>query len=126
VWVSKIKTDPNHPEVLVPYQSFKAQDLYLVVACVGLLLSFIGLDNISGLERFTYGIPTLEDGIGLVPVAVGVFGLGEVLSNIQESVGKREIFHAKISNLFPVYRKHHAPGHSCASGRKKNPGQQNI
>ncbi len=73
----------------------------LMMACVGLLMSFIGLDNISGYERFTYGIPTLEDGLGLVPVAVGVFGLGEVLSNIEESVGKREIFQAKISNLLP-------------------------
>jgi putative tricarboxylic transport membrane protein len=73
----------------------------LMMACVGLLMSFIGLDNISGFERFTYGIPTLEDGLGLVPVAVGVFGLGEVLSNIEESVGKREIFQAKISNLLP-------------------------
>jgi len=74
----------------------------LMMACVGLLLSFIGLDNISGFERFTYGIPTLEDGIGLVPVAVGVFGLGEVLSNIEESIGKREIFQTKISNLLPT------------------------
>ncbi|MBP1724372.1 MAG: family tricarboxylate transporter [Deltaproteobacteria bacterium] len=73
----------------------------LMMACVGLLISFIGLDNISGYERFTYGIATLEDGLGLVPVAVGVFGLGEVLSNIEESVGKREIFQAKISSLLP-------------------------
>ncbi len=73
----------------------------LMMACVGLLMSFIGLDNISGYERFTYGIATLEDGLGLVPVAVGVFGLGEVLSNIEESVGQRGIFKAKISNLFP-------------------------
>ncbi|HXZ34464.1 MAG TPA: tripartite tricarboxylate transporter permease [Thermodesulfobacteriota bacterium] len=73
----------------------------LMMACVGLLMSFIGLDNISGYERFTYGIATLEDGLGLVPVAVGVFGLGEVLSNIEESVGKRVIFQTKISNLLP-------------------------
>lgn len=73
----------------------------LMMACVGLLMSFIGLDNISGFERFTYGIATLEDGLGLVPVAVGVFGLGEVLSNIEESAGKREIFQAKISSLLP-------------------------
>jgi putative tricarboxylic transport membrane protein len=73
-----------------------------MMACMGLLLGFIGLDNISGFERFTYGVPTLEDGIGLVPVAVGIFGLGEVLSNIEESIGKQEIFQAKISNLLPT------------------------
>jgi len=73
----------------------------LMITCVGLLLSFIGLDNISGFERFTYGIATLEDGIGLVPVAMGMFGVGEVLLNIEESVAKRDIFKAKLSNLLP-------------------------
>jgi putative tricarboxylic transport membrane protein len=74
----------------------------LMTACVGLLLSYVGLDNISGYERFTYGIPTLEDGIGLVPVAMGLFGIGEVLINIEESIARREIFRAKLSNLLPT------------------------
>jgi putative tricarboxylic transport membrane protein len=74
----------------------------LMTACLGLLLSYVGLDNISGSERFTYGIPTLEDGIGLVPVAMGLFGIGEVLINIEESIAKREIFRAKLSNLLPT------------------------
>jgi putative tricarboxylic transport membrane protein len=74
----------------------------LMSACVGLILSYVGLDNISGYERFTYGIPTLEDGIGLVPVAMGLFGIGEVLINIEESIAKREIFRAKLSNLMPT------------------------
>jgi putative tricarboxylic transport membrane protein len=74
----------------------------LMTACLGLLLSYVGLDNISGSERFTYGIPTLEDGIGLVPVAMGLFGIGEVLINIEESIARREIFRAKLSNLMPT------------------------
>jgi len=74
----------------------------LMTACLGLLLSYVGLDNISGFERFTYGFPTLEDGIGLVPVAIGLFGIGEVLINIEESIAKREIFRAKLSNLMPT------------------------
>jgi putative tricarboxylic transport membrane protein len=76
----------------------------LMTACVGLLLSYVGLDNISGYERFTYGIPTLEDGIGLVPVAMGLFGIGEVLVNIEESIARREIFRAKLSNLMPTLK----------------------
>ena len=76
----------------------------LMTACLGLLLSYVGLDNISGFERFTYGFPTLEDGIGLVPVAMGLFGIGEVLINIEESIAKREIFRAKLSNLMPTRR----------------------
>jgi putative tricarboxylic transport membrane protein len=74
----------------------------LMAACLGLLLSYVGLDNISGFERFTYGFPTLEDGIGLVPVAMGLFGIGEVLINIEESIARREIFRAKLSNLMPT------------------------
>ena len=74
----------------------------LMTACVGLILSYVGLDNISGSERFTYGIPTLEDGIGLVPVAMGLFGIGEVLINIEESIAKRDVFKAKLSNLMPT------------------------
>jgi putative tricarboxylic transport membrane protein len=73
----------------------------LMMACLGLLLSFVGLDYISGYERFTYGMATLEDGIGFVPVAMGIFGIGEVLFNIEESMGSREIFKAKISHLLP-------------------------
>jgi putative tricarboxylic transport membrane protein len=73
----------------------------LMMACLGLILSFIGLDNISGFERFTYRIATLEDGVGFVPVAMGIFGVGEVLLNIEESIGKRDVFKAKLSNLLP-------------------------
>jgi putative tricarboxylic transport membrane protein len=87
--------------VLLIYLAHGSMIKALMMACVGLLLSFIGLDNISGFERFTYGIATLEDGIGLVPVAMGVFGIGEVLSNIEESTGRREIFNHKISHLLP-------------------------
>jgi putative tricarboxylic transport membrane protein len=76
----------------------------LMTACVGLILSYVGLDNISGYERFTYGIPTLEDGIGLVPVAMGLFGIGEVLINIEESIARRDVFRAKLSNLLPTLK----------------------
>jgi len=88
--------------VLLIYLAHGSMIKALMMACVGLLLSYIGLDNISGYERFTYGFATLEDGIGLVPVAMGAFGLGEVLTNIEESVGRREIFKSKISNLLPT------------------------
>ncbi len=73
----------------------------LMMACLGLVLSFIGIDNLIGFERFTYGITILEDGIGLVPVAMGVFGIGEVLLNIEESVKNRAVFNTKLSDLLP-------------------------
>ena len=56
----------------------------LLMARVGLLLSTVGTDSISGTYRFTFGHPILMDGIGLIPVTMGMFGVEEVLSNIEE------------------------------------------
>jgi putative tricarboxylic transport membrane protein len=46
---------------------------------LGLLLGMIGIDQMSGYARFTFGIVQLEDGLGIVPVAVGLFGVAEIL-----------------------------------------------
>ena len=51
----------------------------LAMATLGLLLGMIGIDAMSGYTRFSYGIIELSDGIGIVPVAVGMFGLSEIL-----------------------------------------------
>lgn len=72
----------------------------LMMACVGIFLGTIGTDTISGLERFTYGSYTLMDGVGLVPAIMGLFGISEVLVNIEQSL-KREIYKTKISSLLP-------------------------
>jgi putative tricarboxylic transport membrane protein len=54
------------------------------MACVGLLLGTIGTDDIQGIDRFIFGNLYLQDGIGLVPLAMGIFGLGEILYNIEK------------------------------------------
>jgi putative tricarboxylic transport membrane protein len=72
----------------------------LIMAVAGLALSMIGQDPVTGTTRFTMGSITLMDGVGLVPVAMGVFGIGEVLTNIEESI-KQEVFSTKIRGLFP-------------------------
>ena len=73
----------------------------LIMAVAGLALSTIGTDMISGIPRFTLESLTLMDGVGLVPVAMGMFGIGEILTNIEGGI-KREIFAAKIGGLFPT------------------------
>ena len=55
----------------------------LIMAVAGLALSMVGQDPISGSTRFTLGSITLMDGVGIVPVAMGMFGIGEVLTNIE-------------------------------------------
>jgi putative tricarboxylic transport membrane protein len=71
-----------------------------IMIITGLILSTVGMDPISGKTRFTFGCGTLIDGIGLVPVAMGLFGVSEVLMNLEESL-ERIIFKAKVKNLLP-------------------------
>jgi len=52
----------------------------LAMATLGLLLGMIGIDQMTGYFRFAYGVVELGDGIGVVPVAVGLFGLSEILA----------------------------------------------
>jgi putative tricarboxylic transport membrane protein len=51
---------------------------------VGLLVAFVGLDSIHGVPRFTFGIGILEDGIGYIPILIGLFGLTEILNTLPQ------------------------------------------
>jgi len=73
----------------------------VIMGMVGFVLATVGIDQMSGRPRLTYGSITLSDGIGLVPVAMGVFGVAEVLLNIEQVV-KAEIYETKIKGLFPT------------------------
>jgi len=70
-----------------------------LIALVGLFVGMVGID-ISGVFRFTFGIPDFFDGIGLVPVLMGLFGVAEVLLNLEQIV-TRQIFETKIRGLLP-------------------------
>ncbi|KAA5828318.1 tripartite tricarboxylate transporter permease [Saccharopolyspora hirsuta] len=56
----------------------------VVAACVGLLLATVGRDAFTGSERFTFDLLPLSDGLDFVPIAMGVFGLGEILHNLEQ------------------------------------------
>ncbi|MEO8442057.1 MAG: tripartite tricarboxylate transporter permease, partial [Betaproteobacteria bacterium] len=56
------------------------------MALLGLGLAMIGLDPIDGTQRFTFGNLELMDGLGFLPVAVGMFGLGAVLTMVEQPV----------------------------------------
>jgi putative tricarboxylic transport membrane protein len=72
----------------------------LIMATLGLFVSTIGKESIKGFSRFTLGSLTLSDGVGLIPVAVGMFGIGELLTNI-EAMEKKEVYKTDLRNLFP-------------------------
>jgi putative tricarboxylic transport membrane protein len=72
----------------------------LLMACVGLMLGTIGIDNMTGHFRYSFDIPELGDGIGIVPVAVGLFGLGEILSTPSANM-IRTVIAPKLRQLLP-------------------------
>jgi putative tricarboxylic transport membrane protein len=67
------------------------------------LLGTIGIDNMTGHFRYSFDIAELGDGIGIVPVAVGLFGLGEILSTPSASV-VGEVITPKLRDLLPTRR----------------------
>jgi len=72
----------------------------LMIFVFGLLLSTIGMDAISGTQRLTFGILELSDGVGLIPAIMGLFGVAEVIANVEEEM-KRDLVTAKVKNLLP-------------------------
>jgi len=67
---------------------------------VGLLIGMIGTDINSGVRRFTFGFEELSDGIGFVTVAMGMFGIGEIVQNLEKEGAGRQIV-GKIGSLMP-------------------------
>ncbi len=68
---------------------------------VGLLIGTIGMDPLTGTMRFTHGIKDLYDGIGFIPVAMGAFGIGEILTSTEESL-VRLVHKVKLRELLPT------------------------
>jgi putative tricarboxylic transport membrane protein len=73
----------------------------LMMVLVGLLIGNVGLDLVTGLPRFTFGINELSDGVGLIPILMGLFGITEVFENLEQNLDQREIYQTRIMNLWP-------------------------
>jgi len=69
---------------------------------LGLLLGLVGTDVNSGVARFAFDIPELTDGIGFIVIAMGVFGYGEIISNLSVKEAHREVFTSKVHGLMPT------------------------
>jgi putative tricarboxylic transport membrane protein len=72
----------------------------LLMAAVGIVLGLIGIDQITAQPRLTFDRLELLDGIGLVPIVMGLFGVAEILSNLEKEL-KREVIKARIGGLWP-------------------------
>jgi putative tricarboxylic transport membrane protein len=85
---------------LVSYLARGSLSKALLMALVGLILGCVGVDTVSFTYRFTLGILDLKDGVPLVPMFMGLFGIGEVFINLERS-GEISILEGKIKNLLP-------------------------
>jgi putative tricarboxylic transport membrane protein len=86
--------------IFLAYMSTSSLTRTLLMASLGLLLGMIGIDPLSGHFRYSFDIPELGDGIGIVPVAVGLFGLGEILATPSHQV-TRDVIRPKLRELWP-------------------------
>ncbi len=73
----------------------------LMMAILGLLFSFVGVDPVEGAPRFTFGIAPLMDGVRFVPVVMGFFGIGEILLNAEKSLVGVMAGEGKVTSFFP-------------------------
>jgi putative tricarboxylic transport membrane protein len=67
---------------------------------LGLLLGIVGTDTQSSAVRYTFGVPLLYDGIDFIPVAMGLFGISEIMRNLDRSAVERAVRHA-VGSLWP-------------------------
>ena len=72
----------------------------VAMVVLGLLLGLVGTDVNSGVLRFAFGISELADGIGFVTVAMGMFGIAEIVVNLEQKE-HREVFTNKVGKLMP-------------------------
>jgi putative tricarboxylic transport membrane protein len=70
---------------------------------LGLFLSTVGNDSITGEPRFQYGLLQLQDGLDFIPLVMGCFGISEILINL-EDVSHREVYTDRISGLLPTLK----------------------
>ena len=73
----------------------------IAMVCLGLLGGLVGADVNSGAARYVFDIPELSDGIGLVAVAMGVFGFAEVIANVERK-DSNQVFTNKMTSLWPT------------------------
>jgi len=70
---------------------------------IGLLGGLVGTDVNSGIARYSFGVSELSDGIGFVSVAMGMFGFGEIISNLGQTSETKNIEVSKVDSLMPSW-----------------------
>jgi putative tricarboxylic transport membrane protein len=101
--------------LVLAYMSSGSMLRSLAMAALGLLLGMVGIDQMTGYFRFSYGLVELGDGIGVVPLAVGLFGLGEILLTAGQA-RPPEVIRPRLSELLPSRQEWRASALPIARG----------
>jgi putative tricarboxylic transport membrane protein len=86
---------------LLAIASFTGRNLLrgVIMSLFGMFLATVGLDSLTGHTRLVFRIPQLYSGVDLVPVLMGLFGVAEILSALEE--GTRQVAQARLGNMIP-------------------------
>jgi putative tricarboxylic transport membrane protein len=87
--------------VVLAYLAHGSMLKAVLMALFGLTLTYLGTDNITGSQRFTFGFVELSDGFDLVPLVMGLFGISEVLLNVEQTL-TQDVLKTRIKNLLPT------------------------
>lgn len=88
---------------MLAYVSPGSTFLAVIAGLIGVLIATVGFDATTDVSRFTFGQSMLQAGLGIVPAAVGIFGLAEVLKNIESGDERIEPV-KKLGRIFPPWR----------------------
>lgn len=88
--------------LLLIYLSAGSISKALAMAALGIMLSAIGTDIITGSGRFHFGIPALMDGLGIIPIIMGLFGISEVFFNLEREIKNSDTQIMKVGRLLPT------------------------
>jgi putative tricarboxylic transport membrane protein len=86
--------------IAVTFLSQSSMVKSMIMIFLGLFLSTVGKDSITGEPRFQFGLLDLQDGIDFIPLVMGCFGISEILLNL-EHISLREIYTDRINKLLP-------------------------
>ncbi|MGQ0547947.1 MAG: tripartite tricarboxylate transporter permease [Betaproteobacteria bacterium] len=73
----------------------------IIMILVGLLIGIVGIDINTGVQRFSFGMPELLDGVSIIALFMGMFGLAEIITNLEDR-GEREVFTKSVKSLMPT------------------------
>jgi putative tricarboxylic transport membrane protein len=101
--------------LVLAYMSSGSMVRTLAMAALGLLLGMVGIDQMTGYFRFAYGVVELGDGLGVVPVAVGLFGLAEILATAGLAAPPK-VIEPRLRELLPTREEWHASAQPIGRG----------